>query len=1067
MLERTAGCLETGSLRRLLPGSQKPLKSRRMLHSTFWNHGATDLDYSHLWATLIRGPGNNVDEHEELYSKSITNASAGGFLDFLYPSGALRLIRQYSLRKSDTKDAQRARSGFGRLGQRLYTSAAAEASPQPVEGSINVRDLEAKEDDQTVSVTCEPSPNSRHINPERSNSFLKNFKGLQGRQDYDKVWEQFIMVAAEDLRSSISHLLAYLSTSDRPVDADRAALVFREIHGTAGYDEYGSLVKLYLNCGMLQNAMELYDEGLTKFDIPVGSDILIAHSLEKCQWQTACDIWINFRRFREEHPSLSYNIWPPLDELHNLPDRAIQLASFVKTQLDKPSGVKHTLDSSILATFLTTRALLAMSDAKIVEPFKFNALLEVLRYWDADTSERYEQIIKRLLKSSHNKLAIQCYRQYRQRTTKKISRPILDEVLNAASKHDSLLSIQQVLDDWNRFYSKPSGHAYRICISAFARQGDVDTTKTLFSKYVKDRGGEKTIENADDIAPLLDVHSRCGDLSEVIKIFNGIEETYGVQPSIKCWNILINAYGKVLDIDGAFTQFQRLLTSPLQPDSYTYGTLMGICTTRGDLDQAMELYQLAEGQGVAKSPAMIDCLVLGHIQNDHLLQAEKICNDALAMNFKVPLTRMWNYLLTAYALRRDLGNTNRILRRMSDAGVDYDGATYSALMQVLAMVKQPDRANAILKDVMHKAGVKITSFHCAIVMGGYIATGELHKVFHVYNQMLRRNIKSTISTRLMMLKTRVLEDQRTFDSGSQEEQWKLAEKYFYDTYIAPDGQEVVDGLRKGIGYEPLNTAYTTSYFAYLIFILGQRNAFYRATQLYEQYIESIPKHRRDDLPLKILSALMVVSLRNQDYESVQQLWDLAFEKAKKQGQPFQVLEPAEGHKILPLHKQALTTHLSIQMRSLSQQQKIYQLYRTKSKVEKAGFVLDNKNWNIYIQCLANAKKYKEAFDLCELRLMNGWSGWARVRWKEPERNRLSQELRRLRKNKNQIFLRPFHVTFLQLGKAYMDLQDEAVESTTARDIQQYVEGQCRRTVYALRTMERVDDDLEREILRSS
>ena len=63
---------------------------------------------------------------------------------------------------------------------------------------------------------------------------------------------------------------------------------------------------------------------------------------------------------------------------------------------------------------------------------------------------------------------------------------------------------------------------------------------------LRSRGGERTIENADDIAPLLDVHSRRGELSEVIKIFNGIEETYGVQPSIKCWNILINAYGKVL-----------------------------------------------------------------------------------------------------------------------------------------------------------------------------------------------------------------------------------------------------------------------------------------------------------------------------------------------------------------------------------------------------------------------------------------------------------------------------------------------------------------------------------------
>jgi pentatricopeptide repeat-containing protein PET309 len=86
MLERTAGCLETGSLRRLLPGSQRPLKSRRMLHSAFWSHGAIDLEHSPLWKALIRGPDIVVDDNDEKSTKSISSTSAGGFLDFLYPS---------------------------------------------------------------------------------------------------------------------------------------------------------------------------------------------------------------------------------------------------------------------------------------------------------------------------------------------------------------------------------------------------------------------------------------------------------------------------------------------------------------------------------------------------------------------------------------------------------------------------------------------------------------------------------------------------------------------------------------------------------------------------------------------------------------------------------------------------------------------------------------------------------------------------------------------------------------------------------------------------------------------
>jgi hypothetical protein len=359
-------------------------------------------------------------------------------------------------------------------------------------------------------------------------------------------------------------------------------------------------------------------------------------------------------------------------------------------------------------------------------------------------------------------------------------------------------------------------------------------------------------------------------------------------------------------------------------------------------------------------------------------------------------------------------------------------------------------------------------------MGGYIRTGELHKVFQVNDQMLRLGKKHTTSTRLMILKANVLEDQDNPEFGSQEEQWTLAEKYFLDAYTAPDAQERVERMRKGMGYEPLDSAYQTSYFGYLIFVLAQRNALSRVTQVYEQYLERIPKGQQNDLSLKILSALMIVSLRNHDYDSVQQCWDLAFQKAERQGQPFHVPEPTKGHKILSLRKKALTIHLTIQMRSLAQQQKSYQLFRTKDKVEKSGFELDNKNWNTYIQCLAGVKEHKMAFYLCELMLMGGWSGWARLAQGDVSKSqhdesawRLRQIRRRRGRGKDPRFLMPYRRTLLLLAKAYIDIQGLATESAHGRELQKYIESQCRKTLYAVQSMERMDDELEREIFGSS
>jgi pentatricopeptide repeat-containing protein PET309 len=212
--------------------------------------------------------------------------------------------------------------------------------------------------------------------------------------------------------------------------------------------------------------------------------------------------------------------------------------------------------------------------------------------------------------------------------------------------------------------------------------------------------------------------------------------------------------------------------------------------------------------------------------------------------------------------------------------------------------------------------------------------------------------------------------------------------------------------------------------------------------------------------------MMAVSLRVHDYGNVQELWELAFERAKKQGQPVQLSKRA---KVLPFHKYALSRSLSIQIISLSRQHNFGKLTRTKKEIEEAGFVLDNRNWNLYIQCLVQAHRYRTAFELCEVELMDGWTGWASLRWKEPVRNRLPYKLRRLRKNKNPVFgapilLRPLLSTFLYLGRAYVHIQDRAIESERAKNLLGYLEGRCVRTVHALRTMNRVDDEIAGTIL---
>jgi len=761
-----------------------------------------------------------------------------------------------------------------------------------------------------------------------------------------------------------------------------------------------------------------------------------------------------------------------------------------------PSSLDTKASLSRLLKFASRILRRAILNSQIFTPSIFTALLQNLLDWRSATPQLYEEVVNMLLKLDQSKLAVQSYRQARRQGAIKFTRPTLHTMLRLFCDNHSVMGMQQILDDFFRYYTKPSRIAYKMCMNEFAAQGDAQTVHALFDQYAGRfvfKGGQHLL-NADDIAPVLHVHAKRGELKEVIRLFNQIQDNYGLQPTLLCWNILINAYGKVHDIDSAYECFEGLLQSKdLQPDSYTFGTLMGICVSRGDLQRALELYKLAEDMGVQRDNAMIDSLVLGHIQDDQLDQAEKICEDAINMELKDSRSRMWNYLLVAYAMRRDIENVNRLLRRMAEAKVEYDQYTYSALMQALAFVRQPDRAYAILCDVMPDAGVKDTSFHYAIVMGGYLANGEVRKVFQVQNRMTRRSVKKTASTNIMVLKATAATDQKMYREGTDVQRLERATQMFRDVVSSMDSQELSDTSRKSAGRQPLNITYSTMLYNYIMFVLSANNEFKAVEKLYEEFKLALPENQRNSPPVEVLSALMETKLRERDHEAVQQCWDLALAQAIKQGRPLlapgrlpkddadtdpsfngsvspmnsrstlsQSTQPGPSQRIVPAHQLDLSNALTTYMRSLAQQLKVDDITRVVNGLLYEGFRLDNNNWNHYIILLARGFKYKLAFQLCEARLMDGWTGWARLRWQAPERNRLPLELRNLKKQRTH--MRAKYHMLLYLARSYLQIQSLAAESRGNQMLLQDIERDCPRTIQAIKTMPRTDDALEREVL---
>jgi pentatricopeptide repeat-containing protein PET309 len=751
----------------------------------------------------------------------------------------------------------------------------------------------------------------------------------------------------------------------------------------------------------------------------------------------------------------------------------LELADYVNKRLSNSDSPD--VSSSELVSFAAIIVRYAMLHGTFDEA-RFKELLGILRAWHLDDPQFYEVAVGFLLESRQTKLAVKLYRISREKLDMRFSRRILHEVLKVFCAHHSILGMQQVLDDFFRFHMAPTPGAYRRCMKEFASMGDAETVHALFEQYLDRIKGTNTMM-ASDMSPILSVHAKRGELAEVIKHFDEIKEKYGLTPDILCWNILMHAYCEVNDVDGAYNCWESILdpSSGLTPDDYTFGTIMGICVWNGDLERTIEVYRLADSMKIQKSNAMVDCLVLGHIQDDRYHEAEKICEEALNMGLKGSPTRMWNYLLISHAMRRDLVNVNRVLQRMSEANIDYDGMTYGALMQVLAMVRQPNRAYQILKEVMGEAGIKITNFHYAVVMGGYIATGEFHKVFELHGRMRQREMRLSASNNLLIMKAAFREDELLLGNETRGEQRRRAMEIFGEIVSSMDPQDA-SGPLKGDGRMPTDIVYPSMLYSYVLFLLAQHGEHAMVADLYEQYLNMLPENKRGDPPISILSTLIMSKYREGDFKSVQECFDLAISAVKTHGSPVRQIPPAiyevsgvskratPERKILPLHQLDLQRIITTYMNSLARQERVDDLTKIVNELLDQGFLLSNKNWNHYITILSKAFRIKLAFTLCERKLMPGWTGWARVRWQLPERNRLPYEVRALKKEPT--YLRPVYHTLLYLAKNFLELQDMSAESKGYQMLLSDLDRDCPKTMQAIKTMQRIDGELERRVLRA-
>ncbi|KAI0798297.1 hypothetical protein GGR55DRAFT_672733 [Xylaria sp. FL0064] len=1086
MLERTTACLEPCGLRLLPPPKKSAVRSTKQLHTAFWQHGAADIELTKAWQTLMHGTldpsetgsalsllsSASPSSFEQLRSPSL-NASAF-LLDFLYPTGAAALMRRPSPASRDPCHRLRFRTRPSRpshVSPRLYNSSLPHPRPGSQSSPPAQEQIGAASDQHEPNGPPPPAkPHSRaHV------GVVERILKAKNPRDIDLLWRHYKSLDEQTQKAYAPKMLAFLSQPAGISDWSKVSELFRSLE-TASWDENAFLagVSAELNLQNHSRALSIFERGLRMATLDNTAlvdalDSLLASALRSPITDFLNMIW---RLYPEMAARWNFDgITADLKHCASIPgiaEKVMMFPEYIAARLSDPSSKETDHEAlQVLQKVLVRRALASCEYAQVIP------LLLLTK-----DPLAFEEYTRSAHTRNQGKVLPDVYAIYRELPGSSPSHAVLHCVFNAytemASSYTKMIAgVKLLWEDWHKFHGVPSRRAYQRHLAFHAAQGNKERVYSMWTKYVEQFRDDPTVnlfdasQGSDTFAHLLHVQAVNAEPDEAERIFNDMVNKFRIHPSVYHWNILLNAYVKADDYNGAIATFDRLCQAE-EPDRYSYGTLMQMAGSRGDLAFAVDLYRRARHSGVFANDAMLSSLVDAYCQNDLFKEAEDVCTRASAKG--ITSTRMWNKLLYYNALRRDLASINRILNNMADRNIPYNQFTYQQLLLGLALCRQSQHALHLLTVALKENVFEVTPAQFQIVMSALLRTGEPAMIRRLCLLMNEHGIP--ITQDVVFRLSQSFGQSERLRPKQQRQRGKTqglgdALRTFFSIYGHRPGTEIdtraPSSANPARRSELLRSGGEVYQFSTMMYVFAQLNDSVRVHELVELY-RCVFQGPNDEgiLPFTMLNAVMLSGLQDRQYNRVRSTWRLLFETAKTEARSADFNDDLPNiNKISPRYRYSLSGGLRVMQEIFLKENNALGLQALIKDVREAGFEVDSKNWNYHVQVLVQMKQHKAAFTVCEKVLMPNWTGWQTVRSREAMRNALPLETRR--KGSSPRYLRPTATTLYRLAQAYLELDKLSPWSSDAATTLREIESEGLQVVRAIKSMVRVYSNLEDEI----
>ncbi|KAJ0817542.1 putative tetratricopeptide-like helical domain superfamily [Helianthus annuus] len=218
------------------------------------------------------------------------------------------------------------------------------------------------------------------------------------------------------------------------------------------------------------------------------------------------------------------------------------------------------------------------------------------------------------------------------------------------------------------------------------------------------------VENA-----MLDMYGKCGALTEARRVFDDMRIRDAVS-----WNAIIAAYEQNGNVDETLELLVSMLGSGLEPDEFTFGSVLKACAGLKALNYGTEIHGRIVKSGMGLESFVGSALVDMYCKCARIEDAEKL-HERMSEQTMVAL----NAIISGFSDQEQSEEAQKFFSRMLQSGTKPDNFTFATVLDTCANLATISLGRQIHGQII-KQEMQTDVFICSTLVDMYSKCGNMH-----------------------------------------------------------------------------------------------------------------------------------------------------------------------------------------------------------------------------------------------------------------------------------------------------------------------------------------------------